>query len=366
MPWRRLAALVTLANAQLVVDWTAKSTFDHEKGKPLTARCPLYSTVALHRTCLSNADPRRYLQPKDCLPIVRFEEIASDFGLGPSEDKALNNWRRCDLNRSRPVPMYTDGLHAITLVDCVAGFYASSSIDGCKGGLRLQVLPSTAFFRLHSLSSVYDVDVYDAVGASFFDEVLQALPASDATLRPSSNMAAWVADPIQRWLGDCLTSELLTELQACDDLARALGSRVGAFRDAISRAGPARRRLAPVVDKVKWAFRADDLEREWPRYARLFPESNSTVPHIHDYLADASLLSPSARSSLRGYLKAEYDALRALERRGVLKKGPPERKLNFLHIPKTGGTGLELLSKSFDHDCGVWGSHMVARGPVRK
>ena len=62
MPWRRLAALVTLTNAQLVVDWTAKSTFDHEKGKPLTARCPLYSTVALHRTCLSNADPRKYLQ----------------------------------------------------------------------------------------------------------------------------------------------------------------------------------------------------------------------------------------------------------------------------------------------------------------
>ena len=27
--------LVTLAHAQLVVDWTAKSTFDHEKGKPL-------------------------------------------------------------------------------------------------------------------------------------------------------------------------------------------------------------------------------------------------------------------------------------------------------------------------------------------
>ena len=63
MPWRRLAALFTVANAQLVVDWTAKSTFDHEKGKPLTARCPLYSTVALHRTCLSNANPRSYLKP---------------------------------------------------------------------------------------------------------------------------------------------------------------------------------------------------------------------------------------------------------------------------------------------------------------
>ena len=100
--------------------------------------------------------------------------------------------------------MHTDGLHAITLVDCVAGFYASSSIDGCKGGLRLQVLPSTAFFRLHSLSAGFDVDVFDAVGASFFDEVLQALPASDATLRPSTKMAAWVADPIQRWLADCL------------------------------------------------------------------------------------------------------------------------------------------------------------------
>ena len=97
------------------------------------------------------------------------------------------------------------------------------------------------------------------------------------------------------------------------------------------------------------AFRAEDLEREWPRYARLFPESNSTVPHIQDYLADASLLSPSARSSLRGYLKSEYDAVRALERRGVLTKRPPDRKINFLHIPKTGGTGLELLSKSFDH-----------------
>ena len=71
MMW--IAALFTIAHAQLVVDWTAKSTFDHEKGKPLTARCPLYSTVALHRTCLSNADPRSYLKPKDCLPIVRFE-----------------------------------------------------------------------------------------------------------------------------------------------------------------------------------------------------------------------------------------------------------------------------------------------------
>ena len=118
--------------------------------------------------------------------------------------------------------------------------------------------------------------------------------------------------------------------------------------------------MAPVVDKVKWAFRADDLEREWPRYAKLFPDHNGSAPHIKDYLADASLLSPSARSSLRGYLKSEYDAVRALERRGVLATGPPERKLNFLHIPKTGGTGLELLSKSFNHDCGVWGSHMVA------
>ena len=35
-----------------------------------------------------------------------------------------------------------------------------------------------------------------------------------------------------------------------------------------------------------------------------------------------------------------------MERRGVLATGPPERKLNFLHIPKTGGTGLELLSKA--------------------
>ena len=162
MPWRRLAALITLTNAQLVVDWTAKSTF--ENGAPLKARCALYTTVTLHRTCLPNANQRYYLKPKDCLPVVRFDEIAADFGLGPTEDKALNNWRRCDMNRSRPVRMHTDGLHAITIVDCVAGFYASSSRDGCRGGLRLQVLPSTQFFRLHSLSAGV-VDVYDAVGA---------------------------------------------------------------------------------------------------------------------------------------------------------------------------------------------------------
>ena len=137
--------LATLAHAQLVVDWTAKSTF--ENGAPLKARCALYTTVTLHRTCLPNANPRSYRKPKDCRPLVRFDEIAADFGLGPSEDKALNNWRRCDLNRSAPVKMHTDGLHAVTVVDCVAGFYASSSRDGCRGGLRLQVLPSTAVWK---------------------------------------------------------------------------------------------------------------------------------------------------------------------------------------------------------------------------
>ena len=89
--------LVTLAHAQLVVDWTAKSTF--QNGAPLKARCALYTTVTLHRTCVPNANQRYWRKPKDCLPIVRFDEIAADFGLGPSEDKALNNWRRCDLNR---------------------------------------------------------------------------------------------------------------------------------------------------------------------------------------------------------------------------------------------------------------------------
>ena len=54
MPWRRLAALITLTNAQLVVDWTAKSTF--ENGAPLKARCALYTTVTFHRTCLPNGN----------------------------------------------------------------------------------------------------------------------------------------------------------------------------------------------------------------------------------------------------------------------------------------------------------------------
>ena len=143
--------------------------------------------------------------------------------------------------------MHTDGLHAVTLVDCVAGFYASSSRDGCRGGLRLQVLPSTQFFRLHSLSAG-SVDVYDAVGASFFDAVLRALPASDRTLRPTNDMAAWVADPIQRWLGDCLSAG--STMEACDDLARALGSRVADFRAAIAGAGPSQKRLAEVVDRI--------------------------------------------------------------------------------------------------------------------
>ena len=72
---RWLAALVTLAHAQLVVDWTARSTFqDGAAGK---ARCALYTTVALHRTCLPNANQRYYLKPKDCLPIVRFDELLS-------------------------------------------------------------------------------------------------------------------------------------------------------------------------------------------------------------------------------------------------------------------------------------------------
>ena len=84
--------LATLAHAQLVVDWTARSTFK--------ARCAPYTTVTFHRTCLPNANPRSYRKPKDCRPLVRFDEIANDFGLGPSEDKAMNNWRRCDLNRS--------------------------------------------------------------------------------------------------------------------------------------------------------------------------------------------------------------------------------------------------------------------------
>ena len=77
--------LATLAHAQLVVDWTARSTFK--------ARCAPYTTVTFHRTCLPNANPRSYRKPKDCRPLVRFDEIAADFGLGPAEDKAMNNWR---------------------------------------------------------------------------------------------------------------------------------------------------------------------------------------------------------------------------------------------------------------------------------
>ena len=62
MPWRRLAALVTIANAQLVVDWTAKNTF--QNGAPLKARCALYTTVTFHRTCLPNANQRYYLHTR--------------------------------------------------------------------------------------------------------------------------------------------------------------------------------------------------------------------------------------------------------------------------------------------------------------
>ena len=75
--------------------------------------------------------------------------------------------------------------------------------------------------------------------------------------------------------------------------------------------------MAEVVDRITWAFRADDLEHEWPRYAALF-NTTAPVPLIKDSLADASLLSPSARSALRGYLREDYDAVRELERRGVL------------------------------------------------
>ena len=71
-------------------------------------------------------------------------------------------------------------------------------------------------------------------------------------------MAAWVADPTQRWLGDCLSAG--STIGACDDLARALGSRVADFRAAIARAGPSQKRLATVVDGIAWAFRADDVK----------------------------------------------------------------------------------------------------------
>jgi hypothetical protein len=42
MPWRRLAALFTVANAQLVVDWTAKSTFSVD---PPRHRLMMYTQV---------------------------------------------------------------------------------------------------------------------------------------------------------------------------------------------------------------------------------------------------------------------------------------------------------------------------------
>ena len=97
--------LATLAHAQLVVDWTAKSTF--ENGAPLKARCALYTTVTLHRTCLPNANQRYWRKPKDCRPVVRFDEIASDFGLGPSEldseDKAITRKRSASCENRRNI-----------------------------------------------------------------------------------------------------------------------------------------------------------------------------------------------------------------------------------------------------------------------
>ena len=79
MPWRRLATLVTLTNAQLVVDWTAKSTFDHEKGKPLTARCPLYSK----RVGCAVSAPENFVKPPgygssrgDLAPSLSYEVLA--------------------------------------------------------------------------------------------------------------------------------------------------------------------------------------------------------------------------------------------------------------------------------------------------
>lgn len=258
--------VIAVAQAQLVVDWTAHATNGDK------ALCALYSTVAFHRTCVTNKVQERWLTPKDCHHLVRFDELPDD-GIGKKAAKAIHAWKHCDLNRSVPVSMTSDGLHALTTVECISGLYASSDLAGCKAGMRRQVLPSAEFFRLAGFcDSDGSIDIYDGAGASFFNEVLIALPgvASDRTLCPQDKpLTVWVSDPMARWLGDCTSAGSTT--QACDDLARALGSRVAAFREKASRAGPSRRRLAVVVNQITHAFRAEDLEREWPRYAKLFP-----------------------------------------------------------------------------------------------
>jgi hypothetical protein len=41
-------------------------------------------------------------------------------------------------------------------------------------------------------------------------------------------------------------------------------------------------------------------------------------------------------------------------------------KINFVHIPKSGGTTFEILSQMNNHSCGLWGSQMVGNQTLKK
>jgi len=335
-----------------------------EVGNVVRSRYPVAFHWQCYRECRGSGRPLN-------APLDWFPADCEGYCRHVVRVATVDAFARCD-TRGEALLAATDGMHFLATVAAPAApeYYVSSNRTECLAGLKVAVLPVAAApqeARPLALGGRV-VDVVSAAGDAFY----RRLEESFAVREGSRDAFAWVADPASRWLADCLDAG--AALAACDGLARALASRDPTFREAAERVAPARRRLASMdMTSVVSAARAERIEMsfrfKWCPHVRYGPacaEPTTSKPERvggYSMQPDVAALSPAAQGALRGWLADDYAAMEELENSGKLVRDhsvSEANKLNFLHIPKTGGYKLENVAKANSFQCGVWGSRMIA------
>ena len=299
--------LCTLVTAQLVID------LDESPGRE-TRRYKVASggKVAIHWTCTPSGPYGPMQKPPGCRDVARLDDL-----------RAFS----CCAGSAIKLQVASDGVDAVAVVDAgrtgALTYYASLNRSECLRGVRF-ALRATRRPRPGD-----GVPILNAAGDAF----LAGLDGARAARDGERAAVAWVRNPADRWWADCRTGG---SADACENLALMLASRSPRVVAAAAQTAPRRRALE---GDASIFFRAERAAEHWPAWRRINPTAAPAPP-----LVTTEARSAGAQVALRGWLADDY---RALAARGL---GADEAgKVNFLHIPKTGGTTMPRTVNSTGH-----------------